>query len=69
MSLTMDDLLASLQNPNAKKDKDGKPTLKNTADTWAKIGGKDSFEELGLERSELDSFLAEWVEENPYNNI
>jgi len=60
--LTIDDLLNSLQNPN-------KPTLENNKDTWSRIGKKDSFSELGLEGSELDKFLEEWIAENPYSNI
>lgn len=45
-----------------------KPTLANTKDTWARMKDKN-FPELGLEGSELESFLAEWCAENPYNNI
>ena len=62
---SIDDLLRSLQNPN----KPTTSTLENNADTWGRIGNKDKFEELGLESSELESFLKEWVESNPYNNI
>lgn len=65
MSYTVDDLLNSLKNPN----KSQKPSLSNTEETWKRIGKKDSFEELGLESSELESFLSEWIEENAYNNI
>jgi len=60
---TIDDLLKSLQNPNSKK------TLENTKDTWERIGNRDSFDELGLKPSELEEFLKEWINENPYNNI
>lgn len=63
--LTIDDLLGSLQNPN----KSGKVTLENNKDTWERIGNKDSFSELGLEPNELESFLQEWCNDNPYNNI
>jgi hypothetical protein len=62
---TIDDLLRSLQNPN----KPTGPTLENNTDTWNRIGRRDKFEELGLETSELESFLKEWIESNPYNNI
>ena len=62
MSLSIDDLLNSLQNPNKK-------TLENNAETWRRIGNKDDFAELGLSSSELESFLKEFIEENPYNNI
>ena len=63
MSLTIDDLLNSLQNPNKAS------KLENTKETWERIGRRDSFSELGLESSELESFLSEWISENPYNNI
>lgn len=59
---TIDDLLEALQNPN-------KVELPNTAETWRRIGEKDNFEELGLDKSELDIFLKEFVDENPYENI
>jgi hypothetical protein len=62
MSLTIDDLLNSLQNPS-------KPSLENNAETWSRIRNKSGFEELGLEGSALDNFLKEWISENPYNNI
>jgi len=59
---TLDELLNALENPN-------KPELPNTKDTWSRIGNKDSFDELGLEKTELEEFLSEWMEENSYNNI
>lgn len=62
MSLTIDDLLNSLKNPN-------KSNLENNKETWKRIGKGDAFSELGLEPSELDSFLSEWISENPYQNI
>ena len=61
--LTIDDLLNALsQNTNLSKE-----TLQNSKDTWERIGKKDSFSELGLDSSELEQFLAEWVDNNPYN--
>lgn len=62
MALGIDELLAALENPNKK-------TLENTKETWSRIGNKDSFSELGMEPSELDSFLQEWMQDNPYQNI
>lgn len=62
--ITIEELLNSLKPQ--KKEKKG---LSNTADTWARIGSKDKFEELGLEGSELEEFLKEWTAENPYSNI
>jgi hypothetical protein len=64
--LSIDDLLNSLKNPNT-PEKKGK--LANTKETWTRIGEGDSFSELGLQSSELDDFLKEWIEENPYTNI
>ena len=63
MTITIDDLLNALQNP------DNPSKLENTKDTWSRIGRKDNFSELGLEGSELDAFLSEWIAENPYNNL
>ena len=63
MTVTIDDLLNALQNP------DNPSKLENTKDTWSRIGRKDNFSELGLEGSELDAFLSEWIAENPYNNL
>lgn len=63
MTVTIEDMLNALQNPNQPS------KLDNTIETWKRIGNKDKFEELGLEGSELDDFLAEWISENPYNNL
>lgn len=43
--------------------------LPNTRETWARIGNKDLFQELGLSTSDLSSFLQTWMEENPYSSI
>ena len=60
---SIDELLESLQNPN-------KGTgLENNKATWERIGNKDTFDELGMSSSELESFLKEWTDNNPYNNI
>ena len=61
--LTLDDLLNSLQNPEEAIE------LPNTKDTWSRIGKDDKFEELGLNKSELEEFLQEWTSNNPYDNI
>jgi hypothetical protein len=63
MTISINDLLHALQNP------DKVVALENTKETWTRIGIKDSFEELGLEPSELDAFLSEWLGENPYENV
>lgn len=44
-------------------------TLLNNVKTWSRIGNKDSFSELGLEGSELNDFLKDWIDNNPYSNI
>lgn len=62
MKLTIDDLLDSLKNPK-------KVELENSKETWRRIGNKDSFSELGLQPSELESFLKEFTENNEYSNI
>ena len=61
---TIDDLLNSLEDPNAAED-----TLPNNINTWSRIGSSDKFAELGLESSKLESFLNEWMDNNPYSNI
>ena len=66
MALTIDDLLNSLKNPN--KPKEG-ATLENNRSTWERIGKRDSFSELGLEGGELEKFLQDWINDNPYSNI
>jgi hypothetical protein len=63
MTISIDELLAALQNP----EKTG--TLENNKETWSRIGNRDNFEELSLSKSELDSFLEEWMSDNPYNSI
>jgi len=63
MELTIDDLLNALQNPEKAV------LLENNSETWSRIGNKDKFSELGLEDSELNDFLKEWISDNPYNNL
>jgi hypothetical protein len=62
--LTIDDLLNALQNP----EKAG-VTLENSKETWSRIGNKDDFSELGMEESDLDAFLSEWMDSNPYSAL
>ncbi len=57
------ELLNALQNPT------DTPILANTANTWSRIGSKDTFDELELQESELDEFLKEWTSDNEYSNI
>ena len=63
--ITIDDLLNALQNGSG----NGKATLENNKETWRRIGNKDKFEELGLDEGELENFLKEFIEDNPYNNL
>lgn len=63
MAASIDELLKALSSPTKASNK----TLENNASTWSRIGKKDSFDELGLEKSELESFLKEWCENNPYS--
>ena len=63
--ITIDDLLNALQNPEVPEG----TVLENNSDTWRRIGERDDFKELGLEGSELDDFLSDWMAQNPYSNI
>ena len=63
MTATIDDLLNALQNPNSES------KLENTRETWERIGNKDKFSELGLDDGELEAFLKEWIDENPYSAL
>lgn len=60
--LTIDELLASLQNPAKAGELEG-----TVAEIWSRIGNKDSFSELSMDESELEEFLKEWIAENPYS--
>ena len=62
-TLTIEQLLMALQNPEKTA------SLENNSETWSRIGNKDKFSELGLEESELNDFLKEWMSDNPYNNL
>lgn len=63
MSSTLKDFISQLENPVESA------SLPNTQETWSRIANKDSFEELELESSELESFLKEWMSDNPYENM
>jgi hypothetical protein len=66
MTNSIDELLELLQAPNEKKNKGLSGSSK---EIWGRIGSKDTFDELGLSGSELDDFLKEWINENPYSNL
>ena len=65
--LTIDDLLEALKNPEPAQHSD----LENNKDTWYRIGERDRTiaADIGIEESELDSFLKDWIKDNPYNAI
>ena len=63
---SIEELLRSLQTPATSK---SNKLTGSVAEIYERIGNKDSFSELGLTGSDLDSFLQEWISENPYNNI
>lgn len=68
--LTIDDLLASLQDVTIHADK--RPGLENNKDTWSLIGNGEFdkiAEKVGVDESEVNDYLREWVEDNPYKNI
>ena len=70
--LNIDDLLSALKNSDTiNKKMKANPSLANTADTWTRIGQKDSSlaSDIGIEESELNDFLKEWVEDNEYKNL
>ena len=68
---TIDDFLNALKNPNSvdEEEKHKVKGLANNAETWSRIGSRDSFDELGLEGSDLDDFLTEWTSTNEYSNL
>ena len=61
---TIQDLLRSIQ-----QNVNDRVSLDNNKNTWRKIGERDRFSELGLNSSELEDFLKEWVSDNEYSNI
>ena len=70
--LTIDDLLLALKNPEGiDEELKAAASLANTKEIWARIGARDATlaTEIGIDQSELNDFLKEWVEDNPYNSI
>lgn len=63
---TIEELLKSLQYNTVQS----KITLENNKDTWRRIALKtDNFDELGIPKSELDKFISDWINDNPYSAI
>ena len=68
--MTIEELLKSMQNKYSSDNAVNTKSLPNNRSTWERIGLKDSFSELEFsDESEKESFLKEWIEQNPYNNI
>lgn len=70
--LTIDDLLASLQDSSYKEERKITGKLSNTIDTWGMIGERDFegiAEEAGIAVEEVNDFLENWIEDNPYEAI
>ena len=62
MSLTIDDLLESLQDPD--RGLEG-----SAAEIWRRIANRDSFNELDGDEEEKEQIIKEFIESNPYSNI
>lgn len=60
---TIEELLRSLQLPQQNS-----KTLPNNKDTWERMNSRN-FPELNLNSSELENFLSEWTQNNPYSAI
>ncbi len=69
--MTIEELLNSMQSKYKLRDINiNGRTLPNNINTWSRIANRDSFSELLFsDESEKESFLKEWINENPYNNI
>jgi hypothetical protein len=67
----IDKILKSMQSKYQIRDKiENERHLENTKETWQRIGNKDSFDELGFDNdAEKESFLKEFIENNPYKDI
>ena len=69
--LTIDDLLKALKDPNSYIEERTEGKLGNTTDTWYRIGSKDKSLaiDIGIEDTELNAWLKDWIKDNPYHNI
>jgi len=63
--VTLYDLLVSMRE----REREKVSSLPNNRETWSRIARKDDFPELGLSGMELETFLEEWIANNPYSNI
>jgi hypothetical protein len=68
--MTIKELLDTMQNKYKRGDSKNIRSLSNNKETWQRIANKDDFSDLGFSStSEKDSFLKEWISDNPYSNI
>jgi hypothetical protein len=68
--MTIKELLDTMQNKYKKGDSKNIRSLSNNKETWQRIANKDDFSDLGFtSESEKESFLKEWISDNPYKNI
>lgn len=69
MSITIEELLNSMQNKYKSDGVSSIKKLENTKENWKRIRNKDNFEDLGFSSdSEKEEFLKQWISENPYSN-
>ena len=68
--MTIKELLDTMQNKYKGGDSKNIRSLSNNKDTWQRIANRDDFSDLGFtSESEKESFLKEWISDNPYKNI
>ncbi len=68
--MTIKELLDTMQNKYKGGDSKNIRTLSNNKETWERIANRDDFSDLGFtSESEKESFLKEWISDNPYKNI
>lgn len=67
---TIEELLKSMLTLPTEGKKGDFIGLENNRATWERIANRDSFSELGFEsESAKESWLKEWISENPYQAI
>jgi hypothetical protein len=68
--MTIKELLDTMQNKYKGGDSKNIRSLSNNKETWQRIANRDDFSDLGFtSESEKESFLKEWISDNPYKNI
>ena len=67
---TIEELLKSMLTLPTEGKKGDFLGLENNKATWERIANRDSFSELGFESEDAkESWLKEWISENPYQAI